>query len=65
MTTDPNILRRAIARMAVKRVNPEAFYPVGYTTAPDGQKHEKETRLKGGELTFNQIVELAIKGHFD
>lgn len=65
MTTEVVILRRTIVRMAIKKINPEAYYSVTPAIATGEVKPVKDIRVKGGDLTFNQIAELAVRGHFD
>ena len=49
-------------REAVNLVEPEKEYPVSYTIDHSGEKHVGETKLKGKDLTENQIIEAAQKG---
>lgn len=54
--------RITIARLAMERIVPDAFYPVSYTIRQDGEKVFGDFRLQGKFLTEKQIVELAMRG---
>lgn len=66
MTSDTVILRRTIVRLTLQKIDPENYYNVpGDLTSDGDEKTAKNARIKGGDLTFNQIAELAIRGIFD
>jgi hypothetical protein len=45
-------------------VEEEIKYPVTYIVKQDGEKIEATTKLKGGDLTENQIKQLYFSGYF-
>ena len=45
-------------------VKEETQYPVTYTIKQNGNKVMENTKLKGGDLTENQIKQLYFSGHF-
>lgn len=46
-------------------VNENDLYPVNYTIKQNGEKVKKPAKLKGGDLTENQIKQLYFSGYFD
>lgn len=46
-------------------VNENEVYPVSYTVNNKGEKIKEPAKLKGGDLTENQIKQLYFSGYFD
>ena len=45
-------------------VNENEKYPVSYIIKQNGEKVKTTAKLKGGDLTENQIKQLYFSGHF-
>ena len=45
-------------------VNEDDSYPVSYTIKQNGEKVKGHAKLKGGDLTENQIKQLYFSGNF-
>ena len=57
-------LRRTVAHLTINKIFPNALYPVKYVIHQNGDKEFGDFRIKGSDLTENQIIELALRGGF-